>query len=82
MRRVAGYLMMGFGALILAFAFFVWISSDYPEISPFRFFGQFESGLWGLLVTQALWLRVVIIAVPGMALFSAGRALASRDMER
>ena len=81
MKTLAAYLMIFCGGLILAFAFIVWISSPYPDISPFRFFGQFESGIWGLLATQALWLRVVIIALPGMILLSTGRALLKKEKE-
>lgn len=72
---------MGAGLIVLGLAFWVWITSDYPDISPFRFFGSWESGIGGLLKTQVNWLRVVLIAVPGLLLFQFGRQLSKKEVE-
>ncbi len=81
MKRVLGHAITALGVLILGVAFWVWITSDYPDISPFKFFGQFESGLLGLLKTQVNWLRVVVIMCPGLLLFQFGRTLAKKNDE-
>lgn len=78
MRVLAGYILWLVGVLIMALAFVVWITSPYPDISPFRVFGIFESGFGGILLTQVLWFRVVIVAFPGLLLYQAGRHLIGR----
>jgi len=83
-RRVLAALLITIGSATLALAVWVWITSDYPDVGfGGPFFGLFfESGIGGLLQTQANWLRVILIAVPGLALLQSGRALWKKESVR
>ena len=81
MVKVFGWALKIAGGLVVLFALWVWITSSYPEISPFRLFGIFESGIWGLFLSIGLWLRVVAIATIGIALVGAGQSLVNKNGE-
>lgn len=67
------------GGVIVLFAFAEWITFPYPDISPFRLLGVWSAGFLAPFTSMILWLKVVIIATPGVLLFSAGKALINKN---
>ena len=72
MKKIVGYALMAFSLPFFALAILTWISSGYPDIEPFQFLGIWESGIGGALQTAGNWLRVVLMAVPGVILWTIG----------
>ncbi|MDB2605936.1 hypothetical protein N9Y41_04485 [Planktomarina temperata] len=72
MKKLSNYAVKALSIPFFIGAFFMWITADYPDCNAFSFGGCsiFEVGILGGLKSFSNWLIVVLVAMPGVFLWT------------
>ena len=70
MRMIGVVIAKILGVLLMLTAFWVWISYDYPNVSPFAFGAPLAPGMFGQVLN---WIIVCILGAGGWFLFTLAR---------